>query len=369
MNSVGIVETKAFTYPGPLRLESGEELGPITVAYETYGSLNADKSNAVLIFHALSGDAHVAGFNSPDEKKPGWWDSMVGSGKAFDTDKYFVICANVLGGCRGSTGPASINPKTGKAYGLEFPAITLTDMVNAQVPLFDSLGINKFVTCVGGSMGGMLCLAFAAAYPERVASVIAVASTPRLSAQNIAFNEVGRRAILADPHFQNGDYYGKTPPADGLAIARMIGHITYLSDESMHQKFGRQAKGEQQFQTKFGADFEVQSYLRYKGQAFTERFDANSYLYITKAIDYFDLAAKKGSLQKAFEGYAGRFLVLSFSSDWLFPKYQSLELVDALRDINANVSYREIDSSYGHDAFLLEIDELSLVIRNFLRHV
>lgn len=339
-----------------LELESGEVLAPVTIAYETYGKLNAGKNNAVLICHALSGDSHAAGKYKEDDKKSGWWDSVVGPGKAIDTDKYFVVCSNILGGCRGSTGPSSINPKTKEPYGLDFPIITIGDMVNAQKKLVDRLGISKLLSVIGGSMGGMQALQWAAAYPDSVHSVIPLATTSRLSAQGIAFNEVGRRAIMLDPK-------------DGLAIARMIGHITYLSEEAMHKKFGRQARGEKNFISKFDANFEVEKYLKHQGSSFIERFDANTYLYITKAIDYFDLTEVHGSLKEAFAKCKKvKFLVISFSSDWLFPAYQSWEIVKALKASSIPVSYRNIGSSAGHDSFLLDNPELKMILEGFLSH-
>jgi len=367
VDSVGIVETKYFDYP-ELKLEGGEKIGPVKLAYETYGQLNADKSNAILIFHALSGDAHVAGKHAKSDKKPGWWDKMIGPGKAFDTKKYFVLCINILGGCQGSTGPSSINPKTKKPYGLSFPQITIKDMVKAQIPLLDHLGIKSVLATTGGSMGGMLAMQFAVSYPDRVRNVIPIATSARTSAQNIAFNEVGRRAIIHDPNWNKGDYYGKSPPNDGLAIARMIGHITYLSDESMRKKFGRRVRGDKAFETKFSdPQFEVESYLRHKGVTFTERFDANTYLYITKAIDLFNLDNEGGgSLHNALAKCQSRFLIIYFKSDWLFPEYQTLEIVDALKDNSASVSYRVVESTYGHDAFLLEVEALTQAITNFL---
>lgn len=372
-NSVGIVETKYVTFaepPDELELESGEKLGPITLAYETYGELNADKSNAILICHALSGDAHVAGYHSPDDQKPGWWDDCVGPGKVFDTRKYFVICSNVIGGCKGSTGPSSINPATGKRYGLSFPLVTVADMVNAQRYLIDHLGIEQLLTVVGGSMGGMQALQWAVAYPDRVRSAIPLATTARLSPQSIALNEVGRQAIYADVHWNHGDYYDQeTGPNAGLALARMIGHITYLSDASMHEKFGRRLQYAERYGYHFQTEFAVESYLRYHGDNFIRRFDANSYLYITKAMDYFDLTNGHGSLVKRFENVRAKFLVVSFTSDWLFPSYQSKEIVSALMANGVDVTYCEIDSSYGHDAFLLEVDRLTGLMGDFLAHV
>ena len=352
-----------------LELESGEVLAPVTLAYETYGKLNSDKSNAILICHALSGDSHVAGRYKKEDKKPGWWDSIVGPAKAIDTNRYFVICSNVIGGCRGSTGPASKNPKTKKPYALDFPLITIGDMVSAQKKLVEHFGIKKLLSVTGGSMGGMQALQWAVAYPKMVKSVIPVATTSRLSAQGIAFNEVGRRAVMADSNFNDGNYYGSAAPADGLAIARMIGHITYLSDESMHKKFGRQTKGENKFKSKFNSNFQVESYLRYQGFSFTQRFDANSYLYITKAGDFFDLAETFGSFEKAFaKSKDVKFLIISFTSDWLFPAYQSWEMVKALKANSIPVSYRNIESGAGHDAFLLNDPQLEDIIGGFLTH-
>lgn len=368
--SVEFVETQYATLcepPDELVLDSGVKLGPITIAYETYGQLNEDRSNVILILHALSGDAHAAGWHK-GARKPGWWDIMIGPGKAFDTDRYFVICSNVIGGCKGSTGPSSINPKTGKPYGLDFPVITIGDMVRAQKKLLNYLGIDSLLSVCGGSMGGMQVLQWAVDYPDMVRSAIPIATTSRLSAQGIAFNEVGRQAIMADPNWNNGDYYGKRPPDAGLAVARMIGHITYLSDEGMHAKFGRRLRDKEKYGFDFSTDFEVESYLRHQGESFIQRFDANSYLYITKAQDYFDLTNGTGSLVEAFRGVKARFLVISFSSDWLFPSYQSREIVKALRLNGVDVSYCEISSTYGHDAFLLEAEQQTKLIKNFLAH-
>ncbi len=368
-DSVGIVETRTFTFaepPNEMRLDSGSKLGPITLAYETYGRLDERRRNAVLICHALSGDAHVAGYHSEEDRKPGWWDAMVGPGKAFDTDRYFVICSNCIGGCKGSTGPSSVNPATGRRYGRSFPVVTMADMVRAQKALVDHLGIPALLAVVGGSMGGMQVLEWAINYPDRVWTAIPIATTPRLTAQGIAFNVVGRQAILDDPNYRDGDYYGHEPPKRGLAIARMLGHITYLSDESMHQKFGRQLRDRDDYSYEFDVDFEVESYLKYQGQSFVERFDANSYLYITRAMDYFDLADKHGSLQAAFRAVTARFLVIAFSSDWLYPPYQSKEIVSALRANRLHFAYYEIPSNYGHDAFLLEKARISRVISDFL---
>lgn len=367
--SVGLVEARYLTCEEPLELECGRSLAPITIAYETYGELAPQRDNAVLVFHALSGDAHVAGYHSPDDRKPGWWDTMVGPGKAFDTTRYMVICANVIGGCKGSTGPSSTNPATGRPYGLDFPMVTVGDMVRAQERLVSHLGIRRLLAVTGGSMGGMLALDWAVRYPDRVASVIAVATTARLNAQGIAFNEVGRQAIMADPHWKGGDYYDGEPPRSGLAIARMIGHITYLSDEQMHQKFGRRLQDRDSFGYDFRTEFQVESYLRYQGSAFVNRFDANSYLYITKAIDYFDLAAGKRSLVEALEHVRAEFLVISFSSDWLFPTAQSKELVRALQANGVRTTFLEIPSAYGHDSFLLPNEQQESAVAGFLARV
>lgn len=371
--SVGLVKKKFFTFAEPpheLALEGGGRLGPVTLAYETYGRLNRDKTNAVLILHALSGDSHAAGRYLESDKHPGWWDNTIGPGKAFDTDRYFVICSNVIGGCQGSTGPSSIDPRTGKRFGLSFPMVTVSDMVNAQVRLIDHLGIERLLAVAGGSMGGMQALQWAVSYPERVVAAIPIATTAKHSPQQIAFNQVGRAAIMADPNFRDGDYYDGEVPKNGLALARMIGHITYLSDESMQQKFGRRLRGKKTYGYNFfDIDFEVESFLRYKGDTFVDRFDANSYLYITKAIDYFDLSLPYGSLARAFEKTKSKFLVVSFKSDWLYPPYQSKEIVRALMVNGIDVTYCEIDSRYGHDAFLLDAGEMPRMIRGFLDNV
>jgi len=361
-----IAEIKYFTFD-ELMLENGEKLGPITIAYETYGKLNSDGTNAVLILHSLSGDAHAAGLHE-GEKEPGWWDSMIGPGKAFDTDKYFMICSNVLGGCKGSTGPSSINPKSGKPYALDFPLITVNDMVNCQKRLIDHLGIKQLLTVVGGSMGGMQVLSWLVNHPKSIRSAIPIATTARHSPQQIAFNEAGRLAIMADPHWNSGHYYEGKPPAKGLAVARMIGHITYMSDVSMTEKFGRQKKWSSDEREKFTADFEVEGYLRYRGDNFVKRFDANTYLYITKAIDHFDGFAGK-SVREAFQHVQAKVMVIAFKSDWLYPAYQSQEIVKACKIAGLQTSYCEVDSTYGHDAFLLEIEEESHLIRHFLKKV
>lgn len=360
------VHTKYVEFDRELKLQSGASLRPITIAYETYGELNEDRSNAILILHALSGDAHVAGYNSPDDDKPGWWDDAVGPGKAFDTNKYYVICSNVIGGCRGSTGPSSTNSQTGKPYGLSFPVITVADMVEAQRWLIDYLGIEQLLTVTGGSMGGMQALQWTVAYPSRVKSAMILASTAQLSAQTIALNEVARQAIYADTNWQNGDYYNSVAPNAGLAVARMIGHITYLSDTSMREKFGRRLQEREKYGYDFNSEFAVESYLRYRGNSFTRRFDANSFLYITKAMDYFDLSYGLPSLAEAFTGAKASILVVSYTSDWLYPSWQSKELVRSMLQNGLDVTYVEIESDYGHDAFLLEVDRLAELTRDFL---
>ncbi len=359
-----LVETQAARFES-VSLESGACLSPVEVAYQTYGVLNASKSNAILILHAFSGDAHAAGTH-PETGKPGWWEDMIGPGKAFDTDKYFVICSNVLGGCQGTTGPGSVNPQTGCPYAMSFPVFTIGDMVRVQKMLIDWMGISRLLAVAGGSMGGMQALEWAASYPGHVVAAIPIATTARHSPQQIAFNEVGRQAIMADPDWNNGEYYSGKPPARGLAVARMVGHITYMSDESMREKFGRRLREKEKFGFDFSVDFEVESYLRYRGSQFVNRFDANSYLYITKAEDYFDLTSGTGSLAGAFGKAKARFLVISFSSDWLYPSYQSQDIVRVLRRSNHDVAYCELPSDYGHDAFLVDVAEQSEVIRGFL---
>ncbi len=372
--SVGIVEKKLFTFaepPDEMALESGASFGPLTLAYETCGTLNEDKSNVILILHALSGDSHVAGYYTPDDEKPGWWDNMVGPGKGIDTDKYFIVCSNIIGSCMGSTGPCTINPKTVLPYGLDFPVVTIGDMVEAQKALVDHLGIKKLLAVVGGSIGGMQVLEWCIRYPEMVTSAIPLASTTKHSALAIAFNEVARQAIMADPNWNNGEYYFGPKPDMGLAVARMIGHITYLSDESMRLKFGRRLQDKSDFSFNFDADFQVESYLRYQGKKFVERFDANSFLYITKAGDYYDLEKQHGdgSEVKAFSKMAAAFLVVSFTSDWLYPTYQSRAMVKAMKKNGLDVSFCEIEAEWGHDAFLLPNARLTAVIRGFLERV
>lgn len=368
-DSVGIVQTRTIRIvesKQPLELECGRDFGPIDVAYETYGKLNETGDNAVLVCHALSGDAHVAGTHGPDDKKPGWWDIMVGPGKGIDTNKYFVICSNFLGGCSGTTGPGSTNPATGKPYGLDFPIITIADMVKVQKLLLEKLGIRKLLAVIGGSIGGMQVLQWAIAYPDFVKAAIPIATTTHLSAQSIAFDAVGRNAILADPNFSGGQYVNGKGPAGGLTIARMIGHITYLSEQGMREKFGRQLRNSDHYSYDFNSEFAVETYLDHQGQSFVERFDANSYLYITKAADYFDIAKKYGSLRQAFANTQCRFMVISFASDWLFTPAQSRAIVDALVANNKDVSFCDITSPYGHDAFLLEPETLGSLISGFL---
>jgi len=366
--SIGIVETKSVTIspPGGFLLECGQKLEKVTIAYETYGELNRERTNAILIVHALSGDANAAGFHR-GARKPGWWDSMIGPGKGFDTDKYFVISSNVLGGCKGTTGPSSINPDTGKPYALSFPLISIHDMVNCQKLLVDHLGIERLLSVSGGSMGGMQVLSWLTRYPDRVRSIIPISTAIKHSPQQIAFDEVGRQAIMSDTYWKSGNYYGGPPPARGLSVARMVGHITYMSDISMHEKFGRQRKDcIEPF--KFDPDFEVEGYLHYHGENFVKRFDANSYLYITKAMDNFD-AAEGGSLHELLRGTGAKVLVIAFKSDWLYPAYQTKEIVRACKLADLEASYCEVDSTYGHDAFLLEIDEETHLITHFLKKV
>ena len=364
-NSAGIVDTKYFTFaepPDDMLLESGQTLGPITLAYETYGKLNDDKSNAILILHAFSGDAHAAGYHWGDNRQ-GWWDSVIGPGKAFNTKQYFVICSNIIGGCKGSTGPSSLSPATGNPYALAFPFVTIGDMVNAQHHLIDHLGIERLLSVAGGSMGGMQALQWVASYPERVRSAIVIAAALKHSSQQIAFSEVGRQAVMADPDWRGGNYYGISQPRRGLALARMIGHITYMSDKSMELKFSRKLK-DNRFSFSFRSDFEVEGYLQYMGDTFVKRFDANSYLYITKAMDYFDLS--HGNMIPDGKILDTRFLVIAFKSDWLYPSYQSKDIVHLLKKRHIDVTYCEIESSYGHDAFLLEVVEESHLIKHFL---
>ncbi len=381
---VGLVATRfaqLFSVERPLVLESGQTLGPITVAYETYGTLTPARDNAIFVCHALTGDAHLAGRHGVDDRKPGWWDALVGPGRGLDTDKYFVICANVLGGCQGTTGPLSLNPATQRPYGISFPFLTVGDMVAVHHELVRSLGIESLLAVIGGSLGGMQVLEWAAAYPQEVRAVICLAAAAKLSAQGIAFNAVGRRAITVDPEFHGGDYYhgeasngegphkfGEAGPRTGLALARMVAHITYLSELSIESKFGRRLQHSEQFAYELQRDteFQIESYLHYQGKRFIERFDANSYLYLTRAMDYFDLAAKYGSIAAALGQTDARFLVTSYDTDWLFPASQSREIVTALIQQRRHVTYLELQSVYGHDSFLIEIEQLTELIRPFL---
>ncbi len=365
--SVGRVLTKQFAIEDDLKLSSGKTLSNVELAYETYGELNSAKSNAILVCHALTGDAHAAGvFTGNQNEKPGWWDMVIGPGKALDTDKYFVICSNVLGGCKGSTGPASINPKTGKEYALDFPIITIEDMVHAQKKLIEFLGIEKLYAVIGGSMGGMQALQWTVSYPKMMKKASIIATTARSSPQQIAFNEVGRQSIILDNNWNKGNYYDQEKsPRSGLAVARMIGHITYLSDESMYQKFGRDLQDKKELSYDFTVDFEVESYLHHQGETFVRRFDANSYLYITKAVDYFDLAIE-GNLAEGLKGVESKIQIIAVDSDWLYPVDQSKDLLAALQSNDVDVIYNEVKSSYGHDAFLLENGQMNFLLSNFL---
>ncbi len=362
MGITNFVETKILKVEGNLELKSGKTLSNVEIAYETYGKLNEDKDNAILVLHALTGDAHAAFLDK--NNKPGWWDDMIGPNKAFDTNKYFVISSNILGGCKGTTGPSSINPKTNKPYALEFPVITIEDIVKLQKKLIDYFGIKKLIVA-GGSMGGMQALEWAIRYPEIITNTIIIASSARLNAQSIAFNAVARNAILSDKNFNNGNYYDSVHPEQGLSIARMIGHITYLCEDAMLKKFGREFKGDPSFD--FGIDFQVESYLEHQGRVFVDRFDANSYLYITKAIDYYDPVEEFGGLQNAFKNSNSRFLIISFSTDWLFTTEQSKQIVNALINLNKDVSFVELESKCGHDAFLLEFEAQTKIIKSFLK--
>jgi len=368
INRADFVETNYFTFahpPDSFALECGRSLSPVTLAYETYGRLNNERSNAILVCHALSGDAHAASYHRGDTD-PGWWDVMIGPGKAFDTDRFFVICANVIGGCKGSTGPSSINQVTGNPYALDFPVITIGDMVNAQRHLLDYLGIERLFSVVGGSMGGMQVLQWVSAYPERVLSAIPIATALKHSPQQIAFNEVARQSIMVDPDWRRGNYYDHGQPNKGLSVARMIGHITYMSEPSMEAKFSRKLKNGG-YSFSFNEDFEVEGYLLYRGGNFVKRFDANSYLYITKAMDYLDLSGDFFIPEK--QRVDTRFLVISFTSDWLYPSTQSRDIIKLLKNRKINATYCELKSTWGHDAFLVEVEEETRLIRNFLRSI
>ena len=368
-DQVFITVPQDYVFEEPLQLDCGRVLKNVNIRYETAGTLNESRSNAVLVTHALSGDAHVCGRHTPLDKKPGWWDDMIGPGKPVDTDKYFVICSNVIGGCSGSTGPQSIDPDTGKPYNMDFPVVTVADMVRAQKRLVEHLGITKLLAVLGGSMGGMQVLQWAVDYPDAMECFIPIATASQFTPQNIAFDWVAREAIKADPNWNNGNYTPDKVPVRGLAAARMLAHITYLSEESMGKKFGRSLQNKENYDFDFDFNFAVESYLQYQGQRFVERFDANSYFYITRATDYFDLTIHTGGdLDKALEKVRASALVVAFSSDWLFPPAQSLKIVDALLKNGKEVSYCEIKSGYGHDAFLLEVDTLGRMIKDFLHH-
>ncbi len=373
VGSVGAIDKQYFTFaepPDTMTLENGAGLGPITIAYETWGRLSAERDNTVLIAHAFSGDSHAAGFYRDDrgDAKPGWWDSMIGPGKGIDTDKYFVICANVLGGCAGTTGPASINPKTGKPYGLDFPMMTIGDIIESQKILLEHLGISCLHSVIGGSVGGMQVLEWCVRYPEMVHSAIPIATTMRHSALAIAFNEVARQAIMVDPKWNKGNYYDGEKPDLGLSVARMIGHVTYLSDEAMRRKFGRKLQNKAKFSYGFDVDFMIESYLRYQGSKFVKRFDANSVLYITKAADYFDLVDREPPARSIQDicGKPIKFLVISYTSDWLYPTYQAKELIQTLKRADLDVSFCEIEADCGHDAFLIPDLRLGQLVGGFL---
>ncbi len=381
-DDVGLVAPQDFVCPRAFTFKNGQELIGLTLRYETYGTLNATRDNAILICHALSGNHHAAGWHTPADKKPGWWNNLIGPGKAVDTRRFFVICANVPGGCSGSTGPSSLNPATGEAYGLRFPALTIVDMVRAQKLLLDHLGVAELHTVIGGSMGGMTAMLFAIEFPRFTRRLLAMATTAREGAQAIAFNEVGRQAIMQDPAWLNGDYARDGGPRVGLAIARMMAHITYLSDASMDRKFGRRTiqsreqspelraeLAQQPATADFNLQFEVESYLRHQGQTFINRFDANSYLYITRALDQFDLDHAYGSLENAFAPVLAESLIVGFTSDWLFPPEQNRQIAQALLRASKRASYAELATDLGHDSFLLESEELYALIRGFLERV
>jgi homoserine O-acetyltransferase len=365
---IGLVQWSDFTWPQPFTCESGDVLPGFTLRYETYGKLNPEKSNAVLITHALSGDHHCAGIHSLKDRKLGWWNNLIGPGKAVDTNEYFVICSNCLGGCQGSTGPRSINPETGSSYNLDFPLVSIKDMVDAQFLLLtEGLGLPGLFAVIGGSMGGMQVLQWGIDYPDFVEKLIPMATTARQNAQAIAFNEVGRLAIMQDPAWRNGDYEEGKGPNVGLAVARMMAHITYLSDAGLEQKFGREKIQNAEARSQFDAEFEVESYLRYQGQTFINRFDANSYLYLTKALDRFDLFGETGRLEDQVERIRSRTLVMGFKSDWLFPPAQNRAIVHALLRCGLDATYAELSMTLGHDSFLVHAPELYMAIRNFLK--
>ena len=362
-----IKDFKKLIVKKPLTLDCGKVINEFPIAYETYGTLNEKKDNAILIFHALTGDQFIAGKN-PITNKDGWWSYAVGSGKSIDTDKYFLICANVIGGCMGSFGPSHIDPETNNPYGTNFPVITINDMVNAQVNLLDHFGIDKLFSVIGGSMGGMQVLQFVSNFPDKAKTAVPIACTSRHSAQNIAFNELGRQSIMADPNWMHGDYQRENKnPSNGLSVARMAAHITYLSKKGLENKFGRKLQERDDLKFGFDADFQIESYLRYQGSVFVDRFDANSYLYITRAMDYFDLPRKfEGSLSKAFNNTKTKFFIISFTSDWLYPTQENKEIVIALNSIGADVGFAEIESDKGHDSFLLDVPDFLNVLKNFV---
>ncbi|MFZ9161557.1 MAG: homoserine O-succinyltransferase MetX [Burkholderiaceae bacterium] len=370
-SSVGAVSAASLSFAEPLSLASGQSISDYSLCYETYGALNADRSNAVLICHALNASHHVAGYRAEDPKDIGWWDNMVGPGKPVDTNRFFVVGVNNLGSCFGSTGPASLNPATGRPYGSSFPVVTVEDWVQAQARLADALGIERFAAVMGGSLGGMQALQWAIAYPDRVAHAVVIASTPRLSAQNIAFNEVARRAIVTDPEFYGGDYYAhQTVPKRGLSVARMVGHITYLSDDDMAQKFGRALRGSDDYRYGFDVEFEIESYLRYQGEKFSTYFDANTYLLITRALDYFDPARKtEGDLAAALAQVSSKFCLVSFTTDWRFPPERTREIVSALMKNKADLAYAEIDAPHGHDAFLMTDPKYHGFVREYFDRI
>ena len=370
-DSVGLVEPRIATFSEPLALACGRELADYQLIYETYGQLNAARSNAVLICHALSGHHHAAGYHSPNDRKPGWWDSCIGPGKPIDTNRFFVVALNNLGGCNGSTGPASLNPASGKPYGSDFPVVTVEDWVHSQARLADLLGIRQWAAVVGGSLGGMQALQWTISYPERVRHCLCIASAPRLSAENIAFNEVARQSILSDPEFHEGHFYDHgVLPRRGLRLARMIGHITYLSDDAMGEKFGRELKSDRLNYDFHSVEFQVESYLRYQGEEFSTRFDANTYLLMTKALDYFDpAAAHGGDLARALAVAKADFCLMSFTTDWRFSPARSREIVDALLAARKNVSYVEIDAPQGHDSFLLPVPRYMQVFRGYMNRI
>jgi homoserine O-acetyltransferase len=370
-NSVGIVQKRSFSFgkpPDEMALDNGRTLGPITLVYETYGTLNADHSNAILIETGLTADSHAAGYYSPKDKYPGWWDDLIGPDKAFDTDKYFIICSNVIGGCMGSTGPASIYPITGKPFGMLFPVITIRDMVRAQRYLIDHLGIKQLLAVTGGSMGGLQALEWSRTFPDRIRSIVPISCSAHLTAQGIAFNEIGRQTIMAEPNWNKGNYYDKTVPTYGLAIARMIGHLTYLSEEKLQHRFGRKMVDSEIIKADGADQFEVESYLHHKGHTFVDRFDANSYLYITRAIDLFDLS-EEGDLGKGLMKINTKSLFITMSSDWLFPPSETIALVEELRKQKKQADYVEIKTFHGHDGFLLETEAMTPPIKKFLENL